>query len=101
MTDTKFKAAAVDLSTDATTVSTANSLLRGVHIQVTTSAQACPIKDGASGSTLFTIPASAFAGSWFEAGDMRFPNGIYVDPDNSGTGTITVVYKAEQNFAGY
>jgi hypothetical protein len=101
MTDTKFQAAAVDLSTDATTVSDVNSLLRGVHVQVSMSAHACPIKDGSSGTTLFTIPASSLGGSWFEAGDMRFPSGIYVDPDNSGTGTITVVYKAEQNFAGY
>jgi hypothetical protein len=101
MTDTKFQASAVNLATDATTVSTVNSLLRGIHVQVSLSAHACPIKDGASGTTLFTIPASAFAGSWFEAGDMRFPSGIYVDPDNSGTGTVTVVYKAEQNFEGY
>ena len=101
MTDTKFQASAVDLSTDSTTLSTVNSLLRGIHVQVSLSAHACPIKDGSAGATLFTIPASAFAGSWFEAGDMRFPNGIYVDPDNSGTGTITVVYKAKQNFEGY
>lgn len=101
MTDTKFQAAAVDLSTDATTVSTVNSLLRGIHVQVTTSGQACPIKNGSGGSTLFSVPATAIAGNWYEAGDMRFPDGIYVDPDNSATGTITVVYKAEQNFEGY
>ena len=101
MTDTKFPGVAVNLATDATTVSTVNSLLRGIHVQAVLSGHACPIKDGSSGSTLFTIPASAVAGSWFEAGDMRFPNGIYVDPDNSATGTITVVYKAAENFEGY
>lgn len=93
MTDALFRPAIVDLSTDSTTITDEPALLRGVFIQTANSAQACPIKNGASGSTTFTIPASAAGGVWFECGDTRMESGITVDPDNSATGTVTVVWK--------
>jgi hypothetical protein len=93
MTDTMFRTTVVDLSTDATTVSTVPSLLRGVEVQVANSAQVVPIKNGSSGTTQYTLPASSSVGIWYEAGDARFPAGIYVDPDNSATGTISVTWK--------
>ena len=93
MTDSKFRAAVVDLSNDSTAVTQYDTILRGVHVQGTTSAQACPIKNGSGGTTIFSIPASSVAGIWYECGDTRMDKGIFVDPDNSATGTITVVYK--------
>lgn len=86
--------AVVNSSDNNTTVSTVPTYLAGVHIQTTLSAQAVPFKDGSSGSTIFSIPASTPAGTWLEAGNMPFPDGIYVDPDDSATaGTYTLIYK--------
>lgn len=83
----------VDLSDDSTVAYAASAQLIGVHIHTTISAQNCPIKDGGtSGTSVFNIPASATAGDWFEAGGMVFATDLTVDPDNSATGTITVVY---------
>jgi len=93
MTDTKFRTAVVDLSTDSTSVTAYEAILRGIHIQTATSAQACPIKDGSGGTTVFTIPASSAGGIWYECGDVTLQKGIFVDPDNSATGTISVIYK--------
>ena len=81
----------VDLSDDTTTVYGGPAQLVGVHIQ-SMSAHAVPIKNGVGGTTLFSIPASTPAGKWVEGGNMRFSSSLYVDPDNSATGTITVVY---------
>lgn len=93
MTDALFRPAVVDLSTNSTTITSGPALLRGVRINTATSAQACPIKNGASGSDTFPIPASSSAGIWYECGDTRMENGIVVDPDDSATGIITVSWK--------
>ena len=93
MTDARFVTSVVDLSTDSTTITSAPALLRGISIQTANSAQAVPVKNGASGTTVFTIPASSSGGIWYECGDARMELGITIDPDNSATGTISVVWK--------
>ena len=85
-------AASVDLSNDTTNVYNSPALLHGVHVHTALSAQACPIEDGGGGTVLFNIPASTAGGTWLEAGSMRFGTGIFVNPDNSAAGRITVVY---------
>jgi hypothetical protein len=87
----EFKYAVVNVADDITTVSTRMSMIRGVYVNTVLSGQALPIKDGST--TVFTIPASAAAGSYHNFGDAVFKSGIVVDPDNSATGSVTVVYK--------
>lgn len=93
MTDTRFIATVVDLSTDSTTITSSPAIIRGVSIQTAISAQAVPIKNGAAGTTTFTIPASAAGGGWYEFAGTRFESGITVDPNDSATGTITVIWR--------
>jgi len=83
--------AVVDLSDDSTTVYPGPCLLVGIHTQATTSGQVCPIKDGTT--TVFALSASSPLGDWFEGFDTRFETSLIVDPDNSATGTITVIYQ--------
>jgi len=85
--------AIVNLVNDDTEVYGSPAQLLGVHVHTVLSAHACPIKDGGtSGVEPFNIPASTAAGTWLEGGNMRFTSSIHVDPDNSATGQITVVY---------
>ena len=87
----EFDYAVVDVSDDSTEVSTKASIIRGVYINTTLSAHALPIQDGAT--PVFTIPASSTAGQFIPLGDAVFNSGITVDPNDSATGSITVVYK--------
>lgn len=83
--------AQVDLADNSTTVYSGPCLLRGVSVVTDISAQACPIKDNTT--TKFSLPASATVGQWLECGDARIETSLVVDPDDSATGDITVVYK--------
>ena len=89
-TSAEFLTSVVDLSTDSTTVYEYPVILRGVQITASISAHPCPITDGSS--TLFSLPASSTVGQWIECGDATMDT-LVVDPDNSATGTVTVVYK--------
>jgi hypothetical protein len=87
-------AAVVDVSVDSTTVVSAGpALLKGVIINTALSAHALPIKSGSD--TLVTLPASAAAGAHYIYGEgVLFPSSLIVDPDNSATGNITVLWSA-------
>ena len=93
MTDPLFRSAVVDLSDNTTSITTATALIRGVSIVTTISGQTVPIMNGSAGSTQFTIPASSVSGAWIECGDTRMENGIYIDPNDAATGTISVIWK--------
>jgi hypothetical protein len=82
--------AVVDLSTDSTTVYGGPCIVVGASVQVALSAHACPIKDGAT--TVFSLPASAAVGTWYDFGKARFVTSLVVDPDDVGTGTIAIMY---------
>lgn len=86
--------AVVDLTDNDTEVYAGSCLLRGILVTTALSAHACPIKNGGtSGTSQASIPASAGIGTWVECGDQRFDTTLHVDPDDSGTGIVTVVYK--------
>lgn len=87
----EFDYSVVDVSTDSTTVHLGSALIRGIYVNIQLSAHDLPIKDGAT--TVFTVPALTFAGTWIPFGDAHFTTSIVVDPDNSATGSITVIYK--------
>src|SRR5262245_59959370 len=74
---------------NSTVVTTARVKLHGIYITTALSAHACPIKN-AAGDTIFTLPASAPLGGYypFHGAEMA---GITVDPNDAGTGGITVV----------
>jgi hypothetical protein len=63
-------------------------------VTVVLSAHVCPIYDGAAAATTLmgTLAASAAVGTTEDFGDVRFENGIYVDPNDSGTGTFWISY---------
>lgn len=81
----------VNVADDSTTVSSAPAILYSVHVNTALSAHACPIAD--SSTTVLSLAASAAVGT-----NLSWPNGIpfatslVVDPDNSGTGSITLVW---------
>lgn len=84
----------VDLANNITTVKTTSVDVKSVYINTTMSAHACLIKDGAT--TKFIIPASSVAGTVFDfAGEdgVEFNTNLIVDPDDAGTGNITILYK--------
>lgn len=101
MTDTKFRPDVVNMTTASAALSTDNTLLRGVHVQASLSAEDLDLSDGAGGTVLFTVPASSPAGSWFEAGDMRFKSGIYVNSTAVTSGIVTINSKYEKNWSEY
>ena len=91
-----------DLSNNDTEVYGGSCCLIGVHVHTTLSAHDCPLKDGGtSGTELFNIPASTVAGTWLEAGGMYFSSTLHIDPNDSATGQVTVVYVPNKyGFAG-
>lgn len=80
----------VDVSVNSTTVYTGPVKVVGVNINTALSAHALPIKDGTT--TVFTIPASATAGSFYDLFDTFFQTSLVIDPDDAATGNITIVY---------
>lgn len=90
-TPAEWLTSTVNLETNSTTVYAGPCLLRGASVAVATSAQVCLIKDN---TTIVTaVPASAPVGTWVEFGDGRIESSLVVDPDDSATGYITVIYK--------
>lgn len=79
----------VAVNDNSTVVTTEFTKLWGVYVTTALSAHACPIKN-AAGTTIFSIPASAPIGAYYPFHGAEF-NGITVDPDDAGTGAITLV----------
>lgn len=80
----------VDVSVDSTTVHTGAAIVVGIVVNTVLSAHALPIKDGTT--TVFTLPASAAAGTVYNLFNTRFNTSIVVDPDDVATGNITMIY---------
>lgn len=85
----------VDLSDDTTNVHDGAAILHGVFVHTAMSAQACPIEDGSGGTDWISIPASTGAGTWIECGGVHYSTGLFVNPDDSATGKITLVYSTD------
>lgn len=90
-TTAEFTGDTVDLSDDSTTVTTNACIVRGVYVNTVLSSHECPIKDDTT--TKFTLPAALAAGTFVPFGDTMFNTSLVVDPDDSATGDITVIYK--------
>lgn len=81
----------VDVNADSTTVYSGPCLLLGVYVNTQLSAHALPIKDGST--TVVSIAASAAVGTNQTFPGIRFETSLVVDPDNSGSGSVTVAYR--------
>ena len=90
MTD-EWKVKEVDLSDNITTILNVPALCKGVYINVKTSDHAIPIMDDTTEK--FKVPAQAAAGNAYAFGPARFEDKLIIDPDDSATGNITVVYR--------
>jgi hypothetical protein len=85
--------AVVNVATDSTTVYNGPCLYFGATVTTALSAHALPIMDGANTVDSFAASAAVGASHIFLHG-VRINTSLVVDPDNSGTGTITVFYRA-------
>jgi hypothetical protein len=81
----------VDVSVNSTTVYNGPALLFGVYVNTVLSAHTCPITDAAT--TVVTLPVSAAAGTVYRFPGIRFETSLIVDPNDAGTGNITVIYR--------
>lgn len=80
----------VDVSVDSTTVSSSPAKLYKVFVNTALSAHALPIQDGST--AVFTIPASAAAGTMYDFGGVDFTSSLVVNPNDAATGNVTVVW---------
>lgn len=86
--------ASVDLSDNSTTVYASPCRLWGVKVIADTSAHTVDIKDGSN--TLMTIPASQSSLVTQDFHGVRCETNLVVDPDDSATGTLLVIYEPIQ-----
>lgn len=89
----QFNYSVQDTSTNGPTeICSSKGIVRGVYVNTTLSAHTVVIKDGTT--AMFTIPANAGAGSTFDLLDTQFSS-LNIDPDDSSTGNVTVIYAPE------
>ena len=81
----------VDLSVDTTTVYTGPCTLIGVHVNTILSAHIVLITDAAV--TVASLPASLAAGTNLSFHGLRFDTSLIIDPDNSSTGSLLVMWR--------
>ncbi len=91
LVQTQNEYAVVNVATDSTTVYTGPCILYGIYVNTVLSAHPCPIVDGTT--TVLTLAASLAAGTAEPYPGIRFETSLIVDPDNAGTGNITVIYR--------
>lgn len=85
----------VNLSSDITTVYTGAGYIIGFYVNVSPGVGTTLIKDGTN--AIISIPVGLTAGTWIPLGDIEFLTSLVVDPDNSATGSITIVYQKYTN----
>ncbi len=81
----------VDVADNSTTVYTGPCMLYGIYVNTVLSAHAVPIQDGTT--AVITLIASLAAGTNLEFPGIRFEESLIVDPNDAGTGNITVIYR--------
>ena len=87
----EWKTTTVDLSTNITTILAVPTLVHGAYVTSIVSAHNVMIKDGTTHK--HTIPASATVGNAYAFGPARYETSLIVDPDDAGTGKITLTYR--------
>lgn len=83
-------ATVVDTATDTTTVYSGRCYLAGIYVNTVLSAHTVVISDGAVAK--FTLPASLAAGTKINFENAEFLTSLVVDPNDSSTGNITVMW---------
>ena len=81
----------VDVADNSTTVHTGPCRLHSIHVITALSAHAVPINDDAT--QLFNLPAAASEGSIYRFWGAKFGTSLVIDPNDVGTGSITVTYE--------
>ena len=84
--------AVVDTSNNTVTVLNAPGYVYGVFVNTALSAHTVVVKDATA--AVATIPASAAAGASYNLFGVYCATSIVVDPDDSSTGSITIIYRA-------
>jgi len=84
-------ATAVNIADNSTVITAKPAKLVGAYVTTALSAHAVPIKSGST--TIVALPASAAVGANYNFFEAECPEGITVDPDDSGTGGITLMWK--------
>lgn len=86
-----IRTSVVDVADNSTTVSSAPAILYGIFVNTALSAHTCPITNAST--AVLTLAASLAAGTnyWFGQG-VPFTTSLIVDPNDSGTGSITLVW---------
>ena len=77
-------------------VTTDDAVFVGAWVSTALSAHAVTINDGASGTNVHTLAASAAIGDKVEGHDIRMANGINLVCDALGTGKIIVAWKRSE-----
>lgn len=79
-----------DVATNGPTdVVDGKTILRGIMVNTAIATAGCVIKDGTT--AVFTLPSGTAAG-WIPCGDAFFLTKLVIDPDDSATGNVTLVY---------
>jgi hypothetical protein len=81
----------VNTADNTTTVYTGSALLYGIFVNTVLSAHTVLITDGAT--TVLTLPASLAAGTNIVLPGIKFSTSLIVNPDDSSTGNITLLYR--------
>jgi hypothetical protein len=92
LVETECEYSSVNLSTDSTTVFTGPCIFYGAVVSTVLSAHACPIQDGATVIAAFAASAAVGTAINIQAG-IRCATSLVVNPDDSGTGVITVWFR--------
>lgn len=80
----------VDVAADSTTVTSKPAYLKAIIVNTALSAHALPIYDGTT--VVYTLAASSAALTRAELDGIRMKSSIIVDPNDSATGNITVIW---------
>lgn len=83
--------AVVDVGDNTTTVYNGPAILYGIYVNTVLSNHALPIEDGST--TVVTVVAQAAVGTSILYPGIRFNTSLIVNPNDSGTGSVTVAYR--------
>jgi hypothetical protein len=90
-TAAEFISTVVNLADNSTTLSSRKCIVRGIAVNTVMSAHICDVLTGSVHKRY--LPSATPAGTWFPFGDVAYPDGIVINPDDAATGEIEVVYK--------
>ncbi len=87
--------AVVSVTDDTTTVFTGPCTLHGIYVNTTLSAHVLPVTDGST--TVVSLDSSTAVGTNINFPGIRFETSLIVNPDDAGTGRVTVAFRKANN----